>query len=910
MSIKNMLVDATQPEETRVAVVSQNNLLQDFDFESTTIRQLKGNIYLAKVTRVEPSLQAAFLEYGGNRQGFLPFSEIHPDYFRIPIADREKLIERERELLEQEELEEEKRAAAEAEADAAREKDSSEDDEDEAEENDTEEDEDDSEDDSEDEAAEEENDTEETDAEEASAEDESEEDENENDSDEEAPAKKAVKAAKSDEAEDSVEQEADESKPKFRVNHRQYKIQEVVKPRQIMLVQISKEERGNKGAAITTYISLPGRYCVLMPNSSHGGGVSRKVGNPAERRKMKKILEGLGVPDGMSVILRTAGLDRTKVEIKRDLDYLLRLWNSIREKTLESTAPALVYEEGNLIKRSIRDLYDNDIDEVIVAGKEGYKEAKDFMKMLMPSHAKKVKEYKDEKVPLFQQYVVEKQIDDIFSTSAHMKSGGYIVINPTEALVSIDVNSGRSTKERHIEETALQTNLEAAEEVARQLRLRDLGGLVVVDFIDMESYRHNRLVEKRLKECLEKDRARVQVGRISNFGLLELSRQRLRPSLFETNFHTCAACTGIGRVRTVESSALMILRAIESYSIEQAKDKTKKDKDKTVQNIFVKAHTDVSLYILNQKRDLLASIESNHSVRVFVNADKDLITGSYSIVKADGTEIKSVDTNQNSQDAGHEHKPKRQHQHQHNHDRGERQERPDRNNDRNNQEQRHQGQQNNQHRNAVEGEEGDEGSKRRRKRGRRGGRRRNQRGPQDGTENQVNADGTPNTQNVNGQNPNQQHNNQQRHEHRQNPRPENVQGNVAEGQEASPNGNVLPDGEKRDGEGKRFKRNRRRKGPRPNGDNPQREGQSATGNQSPSGENTKTPSEPRGEPRNEHRSESIIIPIEDNSSRASSTNDNAENESKGSDKPRTPSSNANSTKRKGWWKRLQNKDGE
>ncbi len=565
-----MLIDATQPEETRVAVVSEDdNTLQDFEFESSIIKQIKSNIYLAKVTRVEPSLQAAFLEYGGNRQGFLPFSEVHPDYFKIPIADRQKLLEQESASLD-EDLEDD---VIDVEAEDV----------------------------------------------EADVSNDEVEDAEGNDADE--PTVAEIKAAKSEDPEDGVDDELEGSKPRFRISHRNYKIQEVVKPRQIMLVQVTKEERGNKGAAVTTFISLPGRYCVLMPNSNHGGGVSRKVSNGADRKKMKEILASLDIPEGMSVILRTAGVGRTKAEIKRDLNYLLRLWDKIRELTMNSTAPELVYEEGDLIKRSIRDHYGRDIDEVFVAGNKSYKQAKDFMKMLMPSHASRVKEYKDDKVPLFQSRGVEKQIGEIFSPTAYLPSGGYIVFDPTEALVSIDVNSGSATKERHIEETALKTNLEAADEVARQLRLRDLGGLVVVDFIDMEIHRNNRLVEKRLREALGKDRARVQVGKMSSFGLLELSRQRLRPSLFETNYTSCPHCLGTGRVRTVESAALHILRSIEREAI-------KRDSGAMY---LVKVHPDVALYMLNQKRDILNDIQTKHAITIYVNAENSYASGQFEL---------------------------------------------------------------------------------------------------------------------------------------------------------------------------------------------------------------------------------------------------------------------------------------
>src|SRR5579883_217210 len=468
---KRMLIDAAHPEETRVAVL-KGNRLEDFDFETATKKQLKGNIYLAKVTRVEPSLQAAFVDYGGNRHGFLAFNEIHPDYYRIPVADREALLEQERAL-----------------------------------------------------------------------------------------AERSPEGANGGERGEGEELETIggddiEEVPARRVRPpRPYKIQEVTKRRQIMLVQVVKEERGNKGAALTTYLSLAGRYCVLMPNTPRGGGISRKITNLKDRRRLKSILEEFEIPEGMSVIVRTAGMERSKAEIKRDLEYLMRLWDEIRTVTLQSTAPALIYEEASLIKRSIRDLYDRDIDEIQVEGEEGYRAAKEFMRMLTPSHAKRVHLYKDDLIPLFHRYQVESQIDGIHSPVVHLKSGGYIVITPTEALVSIDVNSGRATKERNIEETALRTNLEAAEEISRQVRLRDLAGLIVIDFIDMEESRNNAAVERRLKEAMRSDRARIQIGRISAFGLLELSRQRLRPSLVEATMEMCTHCGGTGWVRSIESTA-------------------------------------------------------------------------------------------------------------------------------------------------------------------------------------------------------------------------------------------------------------------------------------------------------------------------------------------------------------------
>ncbi|WP_342241683.1 Rne/Rng family ribonuclease [Inquilinus sp. OTU3971] len=634
---KRMLVDATHAEETRV-VVLDGNRLEEFDFETEAKKQLKGNIYLAKVTRVEPSLQAAFVEYGGNRHGFLAFSEIHPDYYRIPIADREALLARQAAEADEAEAVEAKpaepasrrrrgrdRRPARAEAEAGPS-----------------------------EAVEAAGDgvageviaaepiVEESFGETLSA---------EGDSgpvallappesrrgDDPTPAEgdngngnghdsehEPVEVLGGDEAE-----EARDRRSKL-PNYRNYKIQEVIKRRQIMLVQVTKEERGNKGAALTTYLSLAGRYCVLMPNTPRGGGISRKIANPKDRKKMKAIMDDLDVPDGMAVILRTAGLERTKLEIRRDLDYLLRLWDSIRQTTLQSTAPCAIHEEADLIKRAIRDLYSKDIEDVQVAGEEGYRTAKDFMRMLMPSHAKKVQPYLDQDVPLFHRFNVEGQIDAMHSPVVQLRSGGYIVINPTEALVSIDVNSGRSTRERNIEETAYKTNLEAADEVARQLRLRDLAGLIVIDFIDMEDDRHNKAVEHRLKEAMRQDRARIQIGRISAFGLLELSRQRLRPSLMETHFETCAHCGGLGMTRTTGSAALSVLRAIEEEGIR-----------KRASEITVHVATALALYLFNQKRDALADIERRYGVRVMIEADDSLIPPAHRIerTRARGAEL-------------------------------------------------------------------------------------------------------------------------------------------------------------------------------------------------------------------------------------------------------------------------------
>ena len=534
MTNKRMLIDATHPEETRVVVLSGNRL-EDFDVEVESRRRLKGNIYLAKVTRVEPSLQAAFVEYGGNRHGFLAFNEIHPDYFQIPVADREVLIA-------------EHGAAEKADEDAL------------------------------------------------SA-----------DGDGDDGAKGGVEIIGGD---DNEEAESRRPLP----SPRRYKIQEVIKRRQILLVQVVKEERGNKGAALTTYISLAGRYCVLMPNTARGGGISRKITNGSDRKKLRSLLGGLSIPQSMAVIVRTAGSKRSKAEIKRDYEYLLRTWNEIRELTLKSIAPALIHEEANLIKRCIRDLYSRDIDEIIIDGESAYRTAKDFIKLLIPSHAKKVQPYKNGGKPMMQHYQLESQLDIIHSPEVQLKSGGYIVINPTEALVSIDVNSGRATRERNIEETALKTNLEAADEIARHLRLRDLAGLVVIDFIDMEVGRNNAKVEKRLKEAMRLDRARIQLGRISPFGLLELSRQRLRPSLIETSSEPCPYCAGSGIRRSTDSAALTVLRAIEEEGIRGRADR-----------IAVHVPTAVALYVLNQKRASLTELETRYGFTVMLQGDDSLI---------------------------------------------------------------------------------------------------------------------------------------------------------------------------------------------------------------------------------------------------------------------------------------------
>ena len=563
MATKRMLVDATHPEETRI-VVTNGNRLEEFDFESAERRQLRGNIYLAKVTRVEPSLQAAFVEYGGNRHGFLAFSEIHPDYYQIPVADREALIRAEEEAHEEEE------------------------------------------------AAEEDHDSEDHDTDENG-------DENGDDNGDgfETPrqTKKVEQIGEGDALEDLQERP--------RRNQRRYKIQEVIKRRQVLLVQVVKEERGNKGAALTTYLSLAGRYSVLMPNTARGGGISRKITSAADRKRLKEIATDLEVPQGMGVILRTAGASRTKAEVKRDFEYLMRLWENVRTLTLESSAPCLVYEEGSLIKRTIRDLYNKDITEVLVSGDAGYREAKDFMRMIMPSHSKNVQVYKDD-APIFSRFNIEAQLDSMFHPQVTLPSGGYIVINPTEALVSIDVNSGRATKEHNIEDTALQTNLEAAEEISRQLRLRDLAGLIVIDFIDMEERRNNRSVEKKLKDCLKNDRARIQVGHISHFGLMEMSRQRIRFGVLESSTHSCPTCAGTGLVRSVSSLALMIMRAIEDHVLR-----------KPGQSINVNMPSEVALYILNTKRDTLTALEAKYGLSITISAQSGLVGSQFSIERGE-----------------------------------------------------------------------------------------------------------------------------------------------------------------------------------------------------------------------------------------------------------------------------------
>ena len=607
---KKMLIDATHAEETRVVVVDGNKV-EEFDFETLNKRQLAGNIYLAKVTRVEPSLQAAFVDYGGNRHGFLAFAEIHPDYYQIPVADRKALLEEERQAARDEEEEENRRhrrrgpkpkpkAETAADGDAVVTAPSGMEvvDLDEGEVAET---------------------AEAPEPVETAAEPAGNGDENGN-----GHYHAIDHASDTDDEIESIAEEdvAEEiSQPRRTPRARRYKIQEVVKVRQIMLVQVVKEERGNKGAALTTYLSLAGRYCVLMPNTARGGGISRKITQATDRKKLKEIAGEMEVPEGAGLIIRTAGAKRTKAEIKRDYEYLMRLWEQIRELTLKSIAPAKIYEEGDLIKRTIRDLYSREIEEVLVEGEAGYRNAKDFMRMIMPSHAKQVKRYEDS-TPLFARHQVESYLGGMFNPTVQLKSGGYIVIGVTEAMVAIDINSGRATKEGSIEETALKTNLEAAEEIARQLRLRDLAGLIVIDFIDMEERRNNLAVEKRLKDKLKTDRARIQIGRISGFGLLEMSRQRLRPGMLESTTQPCPHCHGTGLIRSDDSMALQILRALE----EEGTRKRSKE-------VLLKAPIGIVNFLINQKREHIALIEARYAMSVRIEADPSLISPDYAIEK-------------------------------------------------------------------------------------------------------------------------------------------------------------------------------------------------------------------------------------------------------------------------------------
>ncbi len=590
---RRMLIDAGHREETRV-VVTDGRDLQEFDVESAVKSQLKGNIYLAKVTRVEPSLQAAFIDYGGNRHGFLAFSEIHPDYFQIPVSDREALAAEQARLVERAQKEDEEEHEDQDDEEAA-------------------------------EAAPgEEGEDEIVDA------------DADPDADEGSEAEVEAEAEEGSEggrrrgrgrgrgrgrrpAKNEDPEERQEAARHAAILKRGYKIQEVIKRRQILLIQVVKEERGNKGAALTTYMSIAGRYCVLMPNTPRGGGISRKIADSAQRRRLKEVANELEVPEGMGLIIRTAGQGRTKAEIKRDFASLLKQWEEIREETLKSSAPSLIYEEANIIKRAIRDLYSKEIDEILVEGEDGYRMAKSYMKLLMPSHASRVQMYK-EPTPLFHKYDVERQLDAMHSPIVQLKSGGYIVLNQTEALVAIDVNSGRSTKERNIEETAVKTNIEAAEEVARQLRLRDLAGLIVIDFIDMDEHRNERTVERKLKEAIKLDRARIQIGRISTFGLLEMSRQRLRPSLAEALSQTCPLCSGTGHVRTTESTTLHVLRGIENEGLKSR-----------ASAIRVLVPTDIALYLLNQKRQALLEVENRYDFTAVIERNDDLIAPDFRI---------------------------------------------------------------------------------------------------------------------------------------------------------------------------------------------------------------------------------------------------------------------------------------
>ncbi|GLT10435.1 ribonuclease E [Sulfitobacter porphyrae] len=653
---KKMLIDATHAEETRVVVVDGNKV-EEFDFESENKRQLAGNIYLAKVTRVEPSLQAAFIDYGGNRHGFLAFSEIHPDYYQIPVADRQALLEEERAYAEAQAAREEEedkpkrsssrsrsrsrsssRAADVTTQDATTSSDIngmetvdlSEDDEVDVREDEAsspmervgetpvetpavgEDDQDDdrSDDDRNDDGAENGD---------ASENDDSGEEDG-------ADARGNDNSGDASDKDDSIESVAEEDdsediRPVRKPRPKRYKIQEVIKVRQILLVQVVKEERGNKGAALTTYLSLAGRYCVLMPNTARGGGISRKITNAADRKKLKEIANEIKVPQGAGLIVRTAGAKRTKAEIKRDYEYLQRLWEQIRELTLKSMAPAKIYEEGDLIKRSIRDLYNRDIDEIHVEGERGYRIAKDFMKMIMPSHAKNVKRY-EERLPLFARYQVETYLSGMFNPTVQLPSGGYIVIGVTEALVAIDVNSGRATKEGSIEQTALKTNLEAADEVARQLRLRDLAGLIVIDFIDMDERKNNAAVEKRMKDKLKTDRARIQIGRISGFGLMEMSRQRLRPGMIEATTQPCQACHGTGLIRSDDNLALSIIRQIEEEGTRRRS-----------REVLIKAPVAIANFLMNQKREHVAQCEARYGMSVRIEGDPHLISPEFSMEK-------------------------------------------------------------------------------------------------------------------------------------------------------------------------------------------------------------------------------------------------------------------------------------
>ena len=543
-----ILIDAAHQEEVRVAV-TKNNRLEEYDFEFDSRRPIRGNIYLAKVTRVEPSLQAAFVDYGGNRNGFLPFAEIHPDYYQIPVADKEAILEKNASELNSDETDEEIT-------------------------------------------------------------------ENLNDP-----------SHVEDLGGDDLEEIEIINKKRNKDLIKNYKIQEVIKKNQILLIQVSKEERGNKGAAITTYTSIPGRYCVFMPNSTSGGGVSRRIKNPKERKKLKNTLDKLNVPEKMGLIIRTAGAKTTSTEIKRDYKYLSKTWDKIKENTLSSNAPSLIYEDGGVIQRSLRDLYSKEIDNVFIEGKETYKTAKNFMKLLMPSHAVKVKEWKEDS-PIFQKNNIEQQLSSIYADEVFLSSGGSLVLNQTEALVAIDVNSGSSTKYHNIEETALKTNLEAAEEIARQLRLRDMAGLVVIDFIDMEKFANRRSIEKKLKESLKSDRSKIQVGKISSFGLLEMSRQRIRSSIKEAVYSPCSNCDGTGLIRSIDSRSLELLRTISEISIRE-----------NIKKIDAEIPNEILNYLVNQKRNLLIDLENNKdaSINFYGNA----------LLRGNENKIRAYDLNNN-----------------------------------------------------------------------------------------------------------------------------------------------------------------------------------------------------------------------------------------------------------------------
>ena len=528
---KRILIDASNNQETRIASI-QNDIIEDFEYEVIGKKQLRGNVYLARVSRVEPSLQAAFVEYGGNRQGFLAFSEIHPDYYRIPVEDRAKLLE--------------------------------------------------------------------TVSKEVSVDDE-------------------IQVNSDENIEEEFQENKDFKKIKNKL-YKNYKIQEVISKGQIILIQIVKEERGNKGAALTSYLSLAGRYCVLMPNTPRGGGISRKISTSTDRQRLKKVLEGLNLDKGMALIIRTAGSKRTKVEIKRDFQNLISIWEDIKNKTVKSNAPNLIHDEGSIIKRAVRDMYNSDVEEILVQGELAFKTCKSYMKSLMPSHTKKIQQYTDDHVLLFQKFGIDTQLSDIFKPIVNLKSGGYLVINHTEALVAVDVNSGKATRERSIEKTAFQTNLEAAQEFARQAKLRDLSGLIVIDFIDMEDYKNRNTIERKLKEAFKQDRARIQIGEISSFGLLELSRQRLRLSVSETTTDVCSFCGGVGRIQSFEVTSMQILREAEDNLVNNHQNE-----------ISISIHSSMSAYFLNSKKQNIFDIENRHKVKIIFNIDNNLTISDYKI---------------------------------------------------------------------------------------------------------------------------------------------------------------------------------------------------------------------------------------------------------------------------------------